>query len=352
MYRGHWVLALAFLLLGWFCVKEACGAARVELVLAAERHAPLTAQQTWARELGEAGIRGVRIRQKRSIDRVGIQVRGTKENPVYIVTGTLDARGEVVLPGGRYRSGQARRIASWLRDVARRGPPESREPHAAFGLPRSQMMAVRKDLAVPIDFSTRGMVRADVVRKIARGLKLPVRVDEKMLARVADDRVAEEPEGLSRGTGLAFVLRPAGLALVPKMAAAGPEYLITTARGRREIWPVGWKPEQPRPKILPEMFKLRPINLENVSAARVLDAIGGRLEIPVLLDHSALARYGIDPDKKLVTVPRSRMTYATALDKALFQARLKYELRVDEAGKPFLWVTTIKPVAQAVPDKG
>jgi hypothetical protein len=342
MYRGHWVFGSAFLLLVWICVEDACGAARVELVLAAERHAPLVAQQTWVRELGEAGIHNVRLRQQRSTDRVGIQVQGTKESPIYVVNGTLDSRGEVILPGGRYRPGQARRIATWLRDVARRGPPDSREPLVAFGLPKSQMMAVHKDLAVPIDFSTRDKERADVVRKIAGRLKLPVRVDGKMLARAADDRMADELEGLSRGTALAYVLRPAGLALVPKMAGSGPEYRITTARGQRETWPVGWKPERSRPKLLPEMFSLRPINLKNVSIAKVLEVIGKRLGIPVLLDHGALARHGIDPEKTLVTVPRSRTSYATVLDKALFQAWLKYELRTDEAGKPFLWVTTIK----------
>ena len=33
-----------------------------------------------------------------------------------------------------------------------------------------------------------------------------------------------------------------------------------------------------------------------------------------------------------------------ALRKLLFKAGLKYEIRVDEAGKPFLWVRTVKPV--------
>jgi hypothetical protein len=33
-----------------------------------------------------------------------------------------------------------------------------------------------------------------------------------------------------------------------------------------------------------------------------------------------------------------------ALRKLLFQAGLKFEVRLDEAGKPFLWITTVKPV--------
>jgi hypothetical protein len=43
-------------------------------------------------------------------------------------------------------------------------------------------------------------------------------------------------------------------------------------------------------------------------------------------------------------VPEKRMTYSQILNKVLLQARLKYELRVDEADKPFLWITTVKRV--------
>jgi hypothetical protein len=66
--------------------------------------------------------------------------------------------------------------------------------------------------------------------------------------------------------------------------------------------------------------------------------------VPVLVDHNALARHGVDPSKVTVSHPPSRTTYSQVLPKILFQARLKSEVRVDEAGKPFLWVSTIKPI--------
>jgi purine nucleoside phosphorylase len=111
-----------------------------------------------------------------------------------------------------------------------------------------------------------------------------------------------------------------------------------------EVWPVGWEPEQPVPKVLPAMYELHNINVENVSATTALGAIAGRLKVPVLVDHSALARHGIEPDKVMVSHPQSRTTYSTALGRILFQAELKSELRVDEADKPLLWVTTVKPM--------
>jgi hypothetical protein len=64
----------------------------------------------------------------------------------------------------------------------------------------------------------------------------------------------------------------------------------------------------------------------------------------VLFDHNALARHGIEPDKATVAHPQQRTTYSVALRKMLGKVGLKFEVRVDEAGKPFLWVSTIKPV--------
>jgi hypothetical protein len=44
----------------------------------------------------------------------------------------------------------------------------------------------------------------------------------------------------------------------------------------------------------------------------------------------------------MAAVPASRTTYSLLLGKVLFQARLKSEIRIDEADGPLLWITTIK----------
>ena len=86
------------------------------------------------------------------------------------------------------------------------------------------------------------------------------------------------------------------------------------------------------------------MNVQDAAAASaLLVAVGGAFKAPVLIDHYALARHGIDPAKATVTLPRSKTTYSLALRKLLFQAGLKLKLRCDEAGMPFLWVTSVKP---------
>ena len=44
----------------------------------------------------------------------------------------------------------------------------------------------------------------------------------------------------------------------------------------------------------------------------------------------------------IVSFPLKRTFYKKALENVLFQARLRSELRVDEAGTPFLWISSTK----------
>ena len=213
---------------------------------------------------------------------------------------------------------------------------------SAFGLPRSQYAEVLKDLAQPVDFSTKELSRGEVVQRIRQGLALPMRIDPALLSALDKDILDDELLGLSRGTALAYTLRAPGLSLIVHTSARGPEYVISEARPGDKTWPVGRESQQRQSKVLPALFEFHTINIEDVSVAQVLEAVAARLKVPILLDHVALARHGIDPAKTQVTLPSSRTTYGIALRKVLFKALLKYDLLVDESGKPFLWVTSIK----------
>ena len=79
--------------------------------------------------------------------------------------------------------------------------------------------------------------------------------------------------------------------------------------------------------------------IDGYTLEEALTAIGPRIKIPLYFDHAALAEYEIDPAKVQVRFPRSRTFYKRVIDRVLAQARLGSQLRVDEAGAPFLWIT-------------
>jgi hypothetical protein len=70
--------------------------------------------------------------------------------------------------------------------------------------------------------------------------------------------------------------------------------------------------------------------------------VGKRVKAPIVIDYNALARLDVDLATKKVDLPKTNTFYARALDRVLSQANLKYEVRVDEADKPFLWISSIR----------
>lgn len=337
------VLCTAFVVLASAAIA-APAPGRVELQVYSEERVPITAQQEWAQQLGTVGVGNVQFRTKQGSDQVGVDVRGTETSRIYIVTGALNSQGELVLPNGRFRPGQAAAVARWLKDLAIRGLGENAPEREAFGLTATQFNQAKEELAIKVGFPTRGKPRAEVAQKIA-GL-LPARVHwTEDAAALGDDAVAEELQTLTVGTALACVLRPAGYCLVPFEATGGRvEYAVRSAKKTAEPWPIGWPPEKPAPSVLPGLYETFNANVQNVPVTRVLAAVEERLKTPLLMDHNAMARHGVDPEKAPANAPQSRTTYNNLLRKVLSQSKLKYELRVDEAGTPLLWVTTQQPL--------
>ncbi len=322
------------------------GAGRVDLQLVTEPRVPITAQQEWLRRLSEAGVTNLRIRTMRSTDEVGIVTRGTAGAPVYSVTGVITSAGDVVLPGARFRTTDAHRLARWLDELAQYGPSKGGPTKSAFGLSPRQFEALHKGLALPAAVSTEGVPRRRVIEQLAKRVGVPIRVEPRMLATIEeDDVVGEELSGLSCGTALAYAARPLGWCLVPGGSGrVGVECALAKARPDTKAWPIGWEPEKRPGDVLPALFEFLNVNVQGVDVTRFLAAMQERLEVPVLVDHNALARHGIEPQESFINLPQTRTSYTLLIKKALYQAGLKYELRVDERDKPFLWVTTRKPI--------
>ena len=272
-------------------------------------------------------------------------MQGTADRPLYVVTGVVLSRDELQLPGGRFKRSELGRLSRRLDDLAENGPPDKRPAKVAFGLTAEQFEQVGKDLSTPVGFSTLDVPRGDAVKKMARKLSIPLKIEEGSAEKLGDDKVEDELTDLTCGTALACLLRPAGYCLVPK--PSGKEIVLAAVKSRpdlKEIWPVGRLAEKDLKELVPELYEFRNVNVQNATAAAALEAIGKRLKTPVLYDRVALARHGIDPSKAAVNFSNARTNYSLALKHMLFPAGLKFEIRVDEAGTPFMWVFTIKPL--------
>ena len=318
----------------------AAPAGQVKLEIAGDTQlgAGMTFQQ-WRQALAAAGLQNFSLRAAQEGDKPAIEVGGTEKMPFYKVTAMLGARDELVVPGGRFRRSECKKLAAWLDDLAQRGPPEKREKVAAFGLTASQLEKVNADLSKAVGFSTQGMTRSEAVNKIAGQLGLSLKIEDALSE--GDDKIEEELSAFSSGTALACILRPIGSCMVPRVEGETLSYAVKKMQLDQAPWPVG-KPPEVAQKVVPALFEYHNVNVSGVSATKLLGVISKQVNAPVLYDHNTLAREGIEPDKATVSHPQQRTTYGIALRKMLAKVRLKFEVLVDEAGKPFLWISTIK----------
>ena len=322
-------------------------APRVELELATESNFPATAQQQWYSLLTELKVDSLRIRKAGAEDKAAVETGGTKQSPVYRVVGFLTSDNQLVVPGGRFSARDRSGISAWLKKLREEGPERVQSKgKLPFGLLPDELAEVNADLSRRVTFSTKDKPLAEAVSQIAGKLKFPLDTDRRAsLALREAERIRDELEGVSSGTALAYLLRPAGLALEPVLDSNKKlRYLIGLPSAGRTAWPVGWTPDQPARELLPQLFEQLNVDLDDALLADTLSAISERLGAPVLYDHYALTRHGVDLEKATVKLPPKRLAYAVILNKVLHQANLKGEWRVDENDKPLLWVTTLKPV--------
>jgi hypothetical protein len=212
-----------------------------------------------------------------------------------------------------------------------------------FGLDEAALARVRVQLTVPLDFSTLELSTPDAVSRIRQKLPLPLVMEPGSDAVLrAAGNVRDELKGLTAGTALAAIARPAGLALAPRKDRQGGVELVIRKAAAGDVWPVGLSAEDNRQQVLPTLFDSITVGIEENPLPDAIAAVCGRLQVPYLVDHNALAVQGVDFQKAVVSLPETKLSYSLIVRKLLGQVGLIGQLRTDEAGKPFLWITTLR----------
>jgi hypothetical protein len=339
-----------FLVLGVICfvlpaaitVNRALAAGRVQLEIVGDAQSGAGMSfQDWGKALADADVKNVRLRSAQEGDKPNIDVAGTDENPIYMVTAVITGRNELIVPGGKFRRSDLKQLKSWIKEIEERGPPDRRVATGPFGLTAKQLDAINSDLAKSSGVATHGMTRSDAVQKISGKLGLPLKIEGELTD--GDEKIEEDLADVSSGTALAYILRPSGFCMTPVASGKQLGYVVAKAKLDQEVWPIG-REAKSGPEALPGFYEFRNVKVSGVSAAKLLQVVAKQVKVPVLFDYPAMARHGIDPEKAVVEHPQARTTYSVALRRMLFKVGLKFELRVDENDKPFLWISTVKPV--------
>jgi hypothetical protein len=337
--RGIAATLLLLLILGVTTTGVAAPPVSFELVT--DEGFSMTGAQRWIEALKDLDQSGLRIRGGRAGDKTEVINRGTETSPSYHVVGILMANNQLALPHGKFSLSDRAGIAKWIEKLQDGGIDGLTATKVAFGLTSDELVDFDQRLATPISSATKGVRAGDVARKIVQSVMIESSVTaDARRAFARNEPVLDELNGLSAGTALAATLRPIGLVFSPEKPRGGKvRMVISDVREVQESWPVGWPPQVAPKQAAPKLYEYLTVEIKETALSEAINAIQGRVETPFLFDHNGMAREQIDVTAVNVSFPKKRVQYLRVLDQVLFQAKLKSEVRLDEAGKPFLWIS-------------
>lgn len=320
----------------------------VHLNVAYSKSLPIGVAQEWLTRLKDAGADRIRLMADPDQEP---SIKETSKSPGRTITvnARIDSRQNLVVPNRSFSIREVASIKSWFNDLRASKPSEvtdsSQEPMGAFGLSPEKLVTVYESLGNTFPASTRDMEVSEVVKKVRQQIGLSIGASSVAIDRIAEStKVPDELEGLSCGTVLAAAIRPLGL--VFEINSAGNRITIVETRNAKKHWPVGWPPQKRPGLVAPSLFKHNDFDIEGFPLSAVLPAIEAKTQVPFIIDQNSLARAGIELEKVEINITPRKTFYEQLIRQVLAQARppLTAELRVDEAGQPFLWVTLSKPL--------
>lgn len=317
--------------------------ATVELEIVVRRGAPIDAAQRWTRQLSGNAFRRVRVRSGNETS-PSLKTTHSQGIVIHSVVGIIDSRNRLYLPGANFQLGQKRQIDTWIKNLIAGEKSEKKRDqgssaNSAFGLSDKELVRLHDRLNIRLDVVAEQRTQ-EVLKQFER--KTELKVTAAAVARVRlTFPVEREYAGLSAGTTLAAVLRPLSLCLVPEVKNGQTSVRIDDLRSADESWPVGWPRQKKKRDLVPKLFEHLQVEIKSTPLPTVLNAIEKKLGVPMILDHHTLNLQSIDIDRIKVRFPSRRILYDKLLGVILNNNLLKFEVRVDEAGHPFLWITKL-----------
>jgi len=289
----------------------------------------------------------VTVRSGRSDDKLGVSERKSGGSlRVVSIVGAIDSQGRLIFPDQIFTENDSDKLAKWIDELRTYGAQGDPHGRPVWGLTKEQFGVIYAALKRPLTSEPKDMelTKAVTLFELPKDQPLKFSPEAARLVKAQGERtiVSQPLQGISQGTALAALLAEHGLGFRPRRLPDGAiELTIAPLAEKGDVWPVGWPREQGLPETAPALFEFKTIDLADEPLNEVLEAVAPAIKLPILLDLAALAAKDIDLSQVVITHPRKRTTWTQALTTFTFKAKAKFEVLVDESGKPFLWVTPL-----------
>lgn len=301
--------------------------------------------QDWGRVLQEAGYTP-KFRPPKLGEEVRVEDVNDDGRITVHVVGGMAADGSIRIGDRSFTVGNLKAFTDLLDELATYGAGGPPTKNPKWGLTEDQLLEVTQLLLEPV--AAEIVLETPVVTVESLGLPAGVRMTFTEAARetALSQRPDTAPEtldlnGFSKGTAIAILLAQYGLGFRPQRISAG-HYNIEIDAGNESgnLWPAGWKARESTAAVLPAYLKSIPVDVEDAPVSAVLEVVADRLSIPVQTSSLALASKGLNLEVLTYTRKADRVSPARLLTAIGDKLDLGFDVRVDEGGKMFLWVTT------------
>jgi hypothetical protein len=301
--------------------------------------------QEWGRALQDLGFTP-QFRQPKPGEETRVEdIDEDGKLSVRVVCG-MSPDGSIRVGNRKFTIADTEQLKGFLNELAQFGAEGPPDKTPRWGMTDVQLQDFLKLLSEPVTEQTR--LQSPLVTVESLGLPAGVRM------RFADEaresalglRPPTAPEsmdliGYSKGTAVAIVLAQYGLGFRPhRVAADSYEIEIDLGGEANNLWPVGWKTQETTAVTLPAYLKSIPVDVENADISALLQVVSDRLKLPVYRSSFALAAAGRDLDELTYTRKKDKVSPSRLLSAIGDKHQLGFDVRVDEAGKLFLWATT------------
>lgn len=268
------------------------------------------------------------------------------------VLGRLERDGSITLADRRFTMSDTAKIRDWVNGLKAYGAQGSPEGQPMWGLSKNQFEPLYQALSPILKTEPQSKALNEAMDQFTARRQYPFRFSahatEHLEGGQIPEHVTREYAGLSEGTALAGLLNEFGLGFYPQRTPSSKlELAVVNLSSGQHVWPVGWPLADDPPKIAPELFKTGDVELTDEPILDVLQAVGDLIKVPVVIDDYGLKSTGINLQEVKVSHKPKRTVWSAALKHVCFQARCKWELRIDEAGHPLLWVMSAVPPKDA-----
>ena len=295
---------------------------------------------------------GVSVRVRQVVLNGKPETRERKQGPLRFVkvVGRLDRSGKLIFASHSFSLDEGEKLKEWIDELKAYGAEGSPEGKPAWGLNKTVFIAINKTLSEPVKQDTSGLPLETVIAKLELSKQYPLRFSLDARNRLREKAalkltVHQNVKTLSKGTALAILLREQGLGFRPLRTPSGSiELVVDPFSKTTDLWPVGWDlPETlPRFKAYPSLFKITPIEFKDLQLTDLLDSVSAKTGHMIILDRYNLMQQGIDADTLAVSFPYRKISWALMLRRVTAPHRLRREYRLDEQGRPFIWITTLE----------